>query len=65
MDRWWVPGPTIGYEHTIGYAIADFLKGIESGTPAEPTFRTALQTRCATILRSAKTGQWVDSGVAA
>ena len=67
MDNWWVPGLTIGYEHTFVHAIADFLKGVESGTPAEPTFRTALQTQkiCDAILQSAKSGQWVETGVAA
>jgi predicted dehydrogenase len=65
MDRWWVPGLTIGYEHTFIHAVADFLKGVASGTPAEPTFKTALQTQkvCDAILRSAKTGQWVATGV--
>ncbi len=58
-------GLTIGYEHTFINALADFLKGIESGTPAEPTFRTALQTQkvCDAILQSARTGQWVDAGL--
>jgi predicted dehydrogenase len=67
MDHWWVPGLTIGYEHTFVHAIADFLNGVESGVPAEPTFRTALQTQkvCDAILRSARTGQWVETGVAA
>jgi predicted dehydrogenase len=67
MDRWWVPGLTIGYEHTFVHAIADFLKGVETGPPAEPTFRTALQTQkvCDAILQSAKSGQWVDTGAAA
>jgi predicted dehydrogenase len=45
--------------------VADFLKGVESGTPAEPTFRTALQTQrvCDAILKSAKAGYWVETGV--
>jgi predicted dehydrogenase len=49
------------------HAIADFLKGVETGPPAEPTFRTALQTQkvCDAILQSAKSGQWVDTGAAA
>jgi hypothetical protein len=34
MDRWWVPALTIGYEHTFVHAAADFLKGVEAGTPA-------------------------------
>jgi predicted dehydrogenase len=66
MDYWWVPGLTIGYPHTLGQAIADFLNGVETGTPAEPTFRAALQTQrvCDAILRSAKTGQWVETAAA-
>ena len=49
------------------HALADFLKGVETGTPAEPTFRTALQTQkvCDAILKSAKTGACVETGVAA
>jgi predicted dehydrogenase len=67
MDRWWVPGLSIGYEHSFIHAAADFLRGVEAGTPAEPTFRTALQTQkvCDAILTSANAGRWVDTGVAA
>jgi predicted dehydrogenase len=66
MDHWWVPGLGIGYEHTFVHALADFLKGVETGTPAEPTFRTALRTQqvCDAILRSATDGKWVETGVA-
>jgi predicted dehydrogenase len=41
-----------------------FLNGVETGTPAEPTFRTALQTQkvCDAILQSGKTGQGVETG---
>jgi predicted dehydrogenase len=65
MDHWWVPGLTIGYEHTFVHANRRFLKGVEIGAPAEPTFRTARQTQkvCDAILQSAKTGQWVETGV--
>jgi predicted dehydrogenase len=67
MDRWWVAGLSIGYEHTFIHAIADFLRGVETGGPAEPTFRTALQTQklCDAVLRSARTGNWVETDVAA
>jgi predicted dehydrogenase len=60
MDKWWVPGCTIGYEHTFINALADFLKGIETGKPAKPDFRDALQTQkvCDAVLASAKDGQW-------
>jgi hypothetical protein len=54
MARWWVPGLTIGYEHSFVHTAADFLKGVETDTPAEPTFATALETQrvCDAILRS-------------
>ena len=52
-DHWWADGHILGYEHTFVHAVADFLKGVESGTPAEPTFATALQTQrvCEAILK--------------
>jgi len=66
MDRWWVPGCTIGYEHTFVHALADFLAGLESGVPAQPDFHSALQTQkvCDAIFASVKSGGWVETGVA-
>jgi len=60
MDHWWVPGCTIGYEHTFVHALADFLKGIETGEPVRPNFRDALDTQrvCDAVLKSAKTEVW-------
>lgn len=60
MDKWWVPGLQIGYEHTFIHQVADFLKGVASGKPAGPTFRGALETQyiCDAVLKSAKTGRW-------
>ena len=62
MDHYWVPGTTIGYEHTFINAIADFLKGLESGEPVRPNMRDALETQhvCDTVLKAAKTNQWED-----
>jgi len=62
MDHWWVPGCVIGYEHTFINALADFLKGLETGERTQPDFRCALQTQyvCDAVLQSAKTGQWVE-----
>jgi predicted dehydrogenase len=64
MKNWWVPGTTIGYEHTFTNALADFLKGLETGVPTQPTFRDALQTQLVldAVLESAKSGRWVDVG---
>jgi predicted dehydrogenase len=60
MDKWWVPGLQIGYEHTFVHQVADFLEGIASGKPAGPTFRDALETQkvCDAVLESAKSGAW-------
>ncbi len=60
MKNWWVPGTTIGYEHTFINALADFLKGLETGTPASPTFRDSLPTQavCDAVLDSAEVGHW-------
>jgi predicted dehydrogenase len=65
MNRYWVPGTCIGYEHTFLNALADFVMGIESGKPTEPTFRTALQTQkvCDAVLDSARSGSWKETGV--
>ena len=62
MDKWWVPGCTIGYEHTFINALADFLKGLETGQPTQPDFRSALRTQkvCDAVLASAKSGQWTE-----
>jgi predicted dehydrogenase len=65
MDHWWVPGCTIGYEHTFVHALADFLAGVESGVPAQPDFRAAQKTQrvCDAVLASARGGSWVETGV--
>ena len=67
MDRWWVPGLQIGYEHTFVHAVADFLRGLTEGTPAHPTFADALETQkvCDAVLLSAREGRWVDVGTGA
>jgi len=67
MDRYWVPGLVVGYEHTFINALADFIRGIETGKHAQPNFRDALQTQkvCEAVLESGKTGQWVSTGVTA
>jgi predicted dehydrogenase len=60
MNRWWVPGLQIGYEHSFIHQVADFLEGLSSGVSAAPTFRDALATDRVTdaVLRSAGSGRW-------
>ncbi len=64
MKHWWVPGLQIGYEHSFVHQVADFLKGLETGQPARPTFRDALETQlvCDAVLKSARTGRWEKVG---
>jgi predicted dehydrogenase len=66
MDRWWVPGLQIGYEHTFVHAVADFIQGLAAGEPAHPTFSDALETQrvCDAVLQSAQEGRWVEVGTA-
>src|SRR5579864_6797383 len=67
LGKWWVPGLSIGYEHSFVHQLADFLEGVANGTPASPTFREALETTrvCDAIVKSGKTGKWVAVGVEA
>jgi predicted dehydrogenase len=60
MDKWWVPGLQIGYEHSFVHQFADFLQGVAKGKPASPTFRDAMDTQrvCDAVLKSAKTRKW-------
>ena len=62
MSHYWVPGTCIGYEHTFLNAVADFVAGLELGTPAQPDFENGLRTQrvCDAVLQSAANGRWVD-----
>ena len=61
MDKWWVPGLAIGYEHSFVHQVADFLEAYAKQQSAHPTFRDALETQkvCDAVLSSAKSHQWV------
>jgi predicted dehydrogenase len=60
MDKWWVPGLQIGYEHSFVHQLADFLQSLGKKKPASPTFRDALETQyvCDAVLKSARTNRW-------
>jgi len=60
MNKWWVPGLTIGYEHSFVHQLADFLEGVATGKPASPTFKDALQTQyvCDAVLASGQSRKW-------
>jgi len=65
MDHYWVPGTTIGYEHTFVNQFADFVKSLETGKAIRPNFRDALETQavCDAVLKSAETGQWESCAI--
>lgn len=65
MDRWWIPGTSIGYEHTFLHHVAEFLKSLETGESCSPTFREAQETQkvCEAVLNSATSGSWKKTGV--
>ncbi len=60
MDKWWVPGLQVGYEHSFVHHVADFCKSLETGEECGPTFRDALETQkvCDAVLNSAKSKSW-------
>lgn len=63
MNRWWVPGLGIGYEHSFIHQVADFFKCLETGEPCAPTFKDAYETEkvCEAVLASATSGTWKDT----
>ena len=65
MDKWWVPGLGIGYEHSFVHQVADFLLSLETGKPCAPDFKDALETQkvCEAVIASANTRSWKDTGV--
>ncbi|HUS73678.1 MAG TPA: Gfo/Idh/MocA family oxidoreductase [Sedimentisphaerales bacterium] len=60
MDKWWVPGLQIGYEHTFVHQVAEFLQNLAEGKSTSPDFREALATQyvCDAVLTSAKNKKW-------
>lgn len=60
MNKWWVPGLGIGYEHSFVHQVADFLQSLETGELCSPTFKEALETQkvCQAVLDSAASRSW-------
>jgi len=60
MDKWWVPGLQIGYEHSFVHHVADFMKSLDEKKPCHPNFRDALETQkvCDAVLASASDRAW-------
>jgi predicted dehydrogenase len=62
MNKWWVPGLSIGYEHSFVHQVADFLKSLETGEPCAPNFKDALETQavCEAVIESGATRSWKE-----
>ena len=67
MDKWWVPGLAIGYEHSFTHQVADFFTALSSDKPISPSFTDALQTQrvCEAIITSAREKSWQDTNAKA
>jgi predicted dehydrogenase len=65
MKRWWIPGTSIGYEHSFIHQVADFFKSLETGEPCAPTFRDAFETQkvCEAVIESANDRSWKNTWV--
>lgn len=65
MNKWWVPGLGIGYEHSFIHQVADFLNALQTGESCAPTFKDAYETQkvCEAVIDSANTKSWKDTGV--
>jgi len=60
LDKWWVPGLGLGYEHSFVHQVADFLKALEDGVECHPNFRDAYETQkvCEAVIDSANSRSW-------
>ena len=66
LGKWWVPGLSIGYEHSFVHQLADFLEGLSppASRPRRPSAKRWRRRRvCDAIIKSGKTGKWVGVGV--
>jgi len=65
LDKWWVPGLGLGYEHSFVHQVADFMKSLETGEPCQPDFQNAYETQkvCEAVIDSAKSRSWKDTEV--
>jgi predicted dehydrogenase len=64
MNKYWVPGTVIGYEHYFINQTADFLLQAFGETPVAPvpTIRDAVRTQkvCDAVLQSAREERWIE-----
>jgi len=59
---WWPPGHVIGYEHTFGNVVYDFLTAIAEDREVHPDFRDGVYNNAVldAVLTSAEQRAWVS-----
>ena len=62
MKNWWVPGCSIGYEHTFTNQAADLLNAIATGSPMQPDFEDGLKCQLVldAVLEACASDRWVN-----
>src|SRR6266404_2691408 len=62
MKNWWVPGCSIGYEHTFTNQAADLLSAIGTGSPMKPDFEDGLKCQLVldAVLEACASDRWVN-----
>jgi predicted dehydrogenase len=62
MKNWWVPGCSIGYEHTFTNQAADLLNAIATGNPMQPDFEDGLKCQLVldAVLEACASDHWVN-----
>jgi predicted dehydrogenase len=62
--KWWVPGLSLGYEHSFVHALYEFVRSLDASKSERryPDFRHALGTQyvCDAVLAAARQGKWVE-----
>ena len=62
MKNWWVPGCSIGYEHTFTNQAADLLNAIATGSRMQPDFEDGLKCQLVldAVLKACASDRWVN-----
>jgi predicted dehydrogenase len=61
VDRWWPPGHTVGWEHTLVHESYEFRRSVSVGTECSPEFEDgrSVQRPLDTVERSDDRGGWI------
>lgn len=62
MNKWWVPGCAIGYEHTFANQVSDLMDAVADNKPMKPDFDDGLKCQLVldAVLEACESDRWVD-----